>query len=72
MYSNCISFSEGVNTKLKSKFSQDDLSIYLRTEMAKLYENKEELIISKFSVSKDEYAISLKSYKKDKAILKNL
>ena len=71
MYSNCISFAEGVNTKLKAKFSQDDLGVYLRTEMAKLCEAKEDLIISKYSVSKDEYAASLKAYKKDNAIRKN-
>jgi len=59
MYSNCISFAEGVNTKLKAKYPENELTQYLRGEVAKLYESKEALIIDKYGVSKEEYSASL-------------
>jgi len=31
MYANCISFAEGVKTKLKAKFPEQELDKYLRT-----------------------------------------
>lgn len=71
MYANCISFAEGVNGKLKGKYPENDLQIYLRGEMTKLYEAKEELITNKYGVSKDEYGNALVAYKNDKQIEKS-
>lgn len=59
MYANCISFAQGVNTKLKAKYPENELNKYLRGEVAKLYEAKEALIIDKYGVSKEEYSASL-------------
>lgn len=48
MCANCISFAEGVNIKLKAKYPEKELELYLRTEIAKLYDQKEELILTKY------------------------
>ena len=48
MYANCISFAEGVNTKLKAKYPEKELELYLRTEIVKIYDSKEELILNKY------------------------
>lgn len=47
------------------------MEIYLRTELTKAYEAKEDLILTKYQVSKDEYALALNAYHKDKQIKKD-
>ena len=44
------------------------MDIYLRTELTKAYEAKEDLILTKYQVSKDEYALALNAYHKDKQV----
>lgn len=67
VYASCIPYSEGVKTKLKA-YPKKDVDIYLRTELTKAYEAKEDLILTKYQVSKDEYALALNTYHKDKQI----
>jgi hypothetical protein len=65
VYATCIAFAEGVNAKLKANYPAKDLEVFLRTELTKNYEAKEELILNKHIISKDEYANALKKYKKN-------
>jgi hypothetical protein len=65
LYASCISFVEGVNSKLKANYPQKDLEVFLRTDLTKTYDAKEDLILVKYMVSKDEYALALDKYKKD-------
>lgn len=67
VYASCISYSEGVEKKLKA-YPKKDVEIYLRTELAKAYEAKEDLILVKYQVSKDELSLALNAYHKDKQI----
>lgn len=53
VYASCIAFSEGVNAKTKANYPQKDLEVFLRTELGKVYDSKEELILSKHGVSRD-------------------
>jgi hypothetical protein len=53
VYASCIAFADGVNAKLKANYPAKDLEVFLRTELAKTYEGKEELILTKHMVSRD-------------------
>lgn len=67
VYASCIPFSEGVEKKMKA-YPKKDVEVYLRTELTKAYEAKEDLILVKYQVSKDELSLALNAYKKDKQI----
>lgn len=68
VYASCIAFAEGVNAKLKANYPAKDLEVFLRTELAKTYDLKEDLILTKHMVSRDEYEIALKKYKKNQQV----
>lgn len=53
MYTYCIPFVELGNSKLKAGSLIKDIEIYSRTELAKGYEIKENLILSKYDTSKE-------------------
>lgn len=40
IYASCIAFAEGVNAKLKANYPAKDLEVFLRTELAKTYDQK--------------------------------
>ena len=59
MLTTCNSYSEAVNKKTGGKAIEEDLEIVFRTEVAKLYEGREQVVLEKLEVGKDEYAASL-------------
>jgi hypothetical protein len=68
IYTFCIPFAEAVSDKLKGGNQPKDLENYFKSELAKGYGVKEDLIISKYSASKEEYAAALQNYRKDKEV----
>jgi hypothetical protein len=57
-----------LKNKPKTNHSQQDLEIFYRSELAKVYDMREDTILSKYVVTRDEYAASLNHYKKDAII----
>lgn len=53
VYFACIVFADGVNAKLKANYPAKDLEVSLRTELANIYESRQETILKKHMVSRD-------------------
>ncbi len=61
----CIGFAESAQAKLKAEKPEKDLQIHLRTQLAKACELREDAILMKYKIGKEEYGSSLKHYSND-------
>lgn len=55
----CVSFAEGMNKHLKQNIPEDQqeqLDNYFRKELTKIYETKEESVLMKYEIRRNEYA----------------
>lgn len=68
MLTTSASYAEAVSKKPKGHYSEEDLEIAFRTEMAKICEGREEAVLGKHNVSRDEYSASLDEFKKNSKI----
>jgi hypothetical protein len=69
MLTTCFGYADAVSLKQKSSpQNQGDLEIALRTELAKICEAREEAVLAKHDVSRDEYAASLQEHRKNAKI----
>lgn len=53
MLTTCNSYSQAVNNKIKGRAIDEDLEIAFRTEVAKLYEGRENVVLEKNDISRD-------------------
>lgn len=71
VYANCISFSEGIKATIANKSSKPlpaEVEQKLRGQLVKTYDAKENLILKKYDISKEDFSNALNTYKNDKVV----
>lgn len=64
MLTTCFNYADAVNMKNKNTVVTQDLQIVFRTELAKICEAREDAVLAKYDIGRDEFQVSLKEHKK--------